>query len=194
VCAPPLFRREKTMTRSSLTTKFTLKNIGDFTKAFRIKYKNETGETFKGNALIYNTIGVIQRKRVPDVEDVLVLTSLGNMGCAEDQALAIIERALNSEEYAERGLTGIFCDECIDLCIDVPINKNFKDIVLNMEENINKKSEARDKLKDIINKIKEASDNIDKEAVVEDDEQVNKNDVQVDNKVMNITEVLDKNN
>lgn len=174
------------MTRSNLTTKFTLRNIGEFTKAFKIKYKNETGETFKGNVLIYSTIGVIQRKRVPDVEDVIILTKLGNIGCQDEQAEAIIERALQSEEYAERGLVGIFCDECKDLCLDVPINKNFKDIVLNMEENINKKSEARDKLKDIINKIKEASDNIDKEAVVETDEQVNKEEVQVDK-----TEVLD---
>lgn len=174
------------MTRSNLTTKFTLRNIGEFTKAFKIKYKNETGEAFKGNVLIYSTIGVIQRKRVPDVEDVVILTKLGNIGCQDEQAEAIIERALQSEEYAERGLVGIFCDECKDLCMDVPINKNFKDVVFNMEENINKKSEASDKLKDLLNKIKEASENIDKATVDVEDTQVNSEEVQVEN-----TEVLD---
>lgn len=141
------------MARSRFTTKFTIHNIGEFEKSFKRQYKEEHGEEFKGNVLYAITLGVIQKKRLPEINDVITITKLGNFKITDEQVEMSIQNGLEDEAYQERGLTGIFCDVCNDLVIDVPLNKQFVEQVKNMEDTINKQQEALDGLSNIFNKL-----------------------------------------
>lgn len=97
--------------------------VGAYSKearAFVKRYNSENEDKFDVDFESYITIGVIERKGLPDVGDVLTLIKLGNSGIDDTQAELKLQNALESEEYKERGLVGIFCDLCKDmLCIDL---------------------------------------------------------------------------
>lgn len=154
------------MSRSNLTVKFKLDNLDKFSKSFRKRYKEENSDVFKGSVIEYITLGVINRKEVPDVDDAIILIKLGNMDCSDDQAFGILERALENDEYKERGLIGIFCDLCNDLYIDVPIGGSMKDAFKEIEEAINKKIDGKKQLKNMINNLSGLLNNINDNKVV----------------------------
>lgn len=166
------------MARSRFTTKFTIHNIGEFEKKFKKQYKEEHGEEFKGNVLYAITLGVIQKKRLPEINDVITITKLGNFKVTDEQVEMSIQNGLEDEAYQERGLTGIFCDVCKDLVIDVPLNKQFVEQVKNMEDTINKQQEALDGLSNIFNKLaglKDKISNIENEVKEQSEDTVEKN-------------------
>lgn len=108
------------MVRSHLTTKFMVGAYSKEARAFVKRYNSENEDKFDVDFESYITIGVIERKGLPDVGDVLTLIKLGNSGIDDTQAELKLQNALESEEYKERGLVGIFCDLCKDmLCIDL---------------------------------------------------------------------------
>ena len=67
-------------------------------------------ECKKVNIARYITLGVIDRKVVPDIDDVLLLIKLGNNNCEDTQAEAILERWLEDENNKKRGIAGAFCE------------------------------------------------------------------------------------
>jgi hypothetical protein len=168
------------MTRSKLSTKFTLHTWQLFEKEFREKYKAEEGKPFKGNVIQYVTIGVVQRKRLPDLEDVLLLIKKGNVNCGDDGAEAILEGWLNDDENRERGLAGAFSDICKDLCFDIPVHPTIKEQIFNMEDTISKMQEAYGRFNELLEKlgsITKEPDNseIDKEKLGVDNENTQEN-------------------
>jgi hypothetical protein len=155
---PPLWRKN-IMGRSNLTTRFHAGVIGKFEKQFIKNYKEENGESFKGNVLSYITLGVIQRKRIPDINDCLLLIKLGNgKDCTDEYAEEKLSAWLENEDNRDRGLTGAFCDLCKDMCLDLPINKPFRDQVNGLEELINGTQETMSKLSDMIMNLKNIVD------------------------------------
>lgn len=144
----------------TLTVKFTASQVGKFEKQFRDSYKKETGEQFKGNVIQFITTGVIQRKKVPDITDVITLIKLGSMGGTEEQAYATLERWLENEENKERGIVGAFCDCCKELCRDLPVNKEFKEQCENLEETITNMQTALAEMSKLFEKITSLKDSV----------------------------------
>ena len=95
---------------SALSTGMTIKDWVEFERRFKAKYKEETGEVFKGNVAQAITIGVIKKKKLPDVEDVITLIKLLNNKANDEQAYAILSKWLEDEENSKRGIAGAFCD------------------------------------------------------------------------------------
>lgn len=146
--------RQVQVMRSSLSIKFKISTIGKFEKAFKDTFKDDDNKKFKGNAVMYNTLGVIQRKRLPEVSDVIRLIKLGNADCSDEQAEGILERWLENDDNKQRGLVGAFCDLCKDLCMDIPYNKNFTDAINNLEQTIEDQQKALNGINDLVNKLK----------------------------------------
>lgn len=63
-------------------------------KAFIKRYNSENEDKFKGNFTLYITLGVIDRKGLPDIDDVLTLIKLGNSGIDDTQAELKLQNAL----------------------------------------------------------------------------------------------------
>ena len=153
------------MVRSHLTTKFMMGVVNKEAKAFIKSYNSENEDKFKSNYTLYITLGVIDRKGLPDVDDVLTLIKLGNSGIDDTQAELKLQNALESEEYKERGLVGIFCDLCKDLlCIDLVLCDEVAQTVVGLEDSILDKQRARQKMRDELNnfnkQIKDALNSI----------------------------------
>lgn len=144
------------MTRSNITTKFTIHTVGEFSKSYAERYKRENEEKFKGNVLDDITLGVIRKKRLPDVTDVFTLVKLGNIKITDEQAEAIIERELANE----RTLVDIFCDCCSDLAIDIPLSKEFKEQLINLHETIDKQQAALNSMNDLVNQLAKLGENL----------------------------------
>lgn len=143
------------MSRSILTTKYHLGVIGKFEKSFKENYKKENNEPFKGNVLVTITLGAIQKKRLPDVNDCITLIKLGNNNCDDTQAEDILNRWLDIEENKQRGLTGAFCELCKDLCLDVPLNIEFTKQLNGLEEQINNMQTAMNQMTELLSKFKD---------------------------------------
>lgn len=141
------------MVRSKLSTKFSLHQWQLYEKAFKEKYKAEEGQPFKGNVAQYVTLGVIQRKKLPDVEDVINLIKLGNVSCGDDGAEAILDGWLNDDNNRDRGLAGAFCDICKDFCFDIPIHPQIKEQIYNLEDTINKIQDAMNQFSKLVEHI-----------------------------------------
>lgn len=147
------------MVRSHLTTKFMMGAVNKEAKAFIKRYNSENEDKFKGNFTLYITLGVIDRKGLPDIDDVLTLIKLGNSGVDDTQAELKLQNALESEEYKERGLVGIFCDLCKDLlCIDLVLCDEvaqtvvgLEDSILDRQRSILDRQRARQKMRDELN-------------------------------------------
>ena len=144
------------MTRSNITTKFTIHTVGEFSKSYAERYKHENDEKFKGNVLDDITLGVIRKKRLPDVTDVFTLVKLGNIKITDEQAEAIIERELANE----RTLVDIFCDCCSDLAIDIPLSKEFKEQLVHLHETIDKQQAALNSMNDLVNQLAKLGENL----------------------------------
>lgn len=126
------------MVRSHLTTKFMPRDINKEARAFVKRYNSENENKFEGSYLDYITLGVVRRKVLPDIDDIYTLLKLGNSGIDDTQAELKLQNALESEEYKERGLVGIFCDLCKDLlCIDLVLSPQSKQHAMGLEEKIN---------------------------------------------------------
>lgn len=170
------------MGRSNLSTKFHIGVVGRYEKSFKEKYKKENDEPLKGSVIQYVTTGVIQRKGLPDIEDVLTLIRLGNNDCSEQQSEEILGRWLENEDNIERGIVGAFCELCKDFSRDICINKNFSEQMNNLENAINEMQNIQNKFTDLINKLKETMNSInvknegDIEQNIEDTSQ-NKNEI-----------------
>ncbi len=144
------------MTRSNITTKYTVHTIGEFSKSYAERYKRENDEKFKGNVLDDITLGVIRKKRLPDVPDTLTLVILGNIKITEEQAEAIIERELANE----RTLVDIFCDCCSDIAIDIPLSEDFKYKLIHLHEAIDKQQAAMNSMNDLVNQLAKLGENL----------------------------------
>lgn len=155
------------MARSNLTTKFIVGTVNRFQKS----YRDENEDCKKKNIARYITVDVINRKGVPDIDDVLLLIKLGNNMCDDVQAEAILERWLEDENNKVRGIAGAFCDVCKDYCLDIPVDSLHKEQCEQLEDIINKRIEMQkqlasmaDKMTELIDKFKDIQANKEAEA------------------------------
>lgn len=155
------------MARSNLTTKFIVGTVNRFQKS----YRDENEDCKKKNIARYITVDVINRKGVPDIDDVLLLIKLGNNMCDDVQAEAILERWLEDENNKKRGIAGAFCDVCKDYCLDIPVDSLHKEQCEQLEDIINKRIEMQkqlasmaDKMTELIDKFKDIQANKEAEA------------------------------
>jgi hypothetical protein len=155
------------MTRSNLTTKFIVGTVNRFQKS----YRDENEDCKKKNIARYITVDVINRKGVPDIDDVLLLIKLGNNMCDDVQAEAILERWLEDENNKARGIAGAFCDVCKDYCLDIPVDSLHKEQCEQLEDIINKRIEMQkqlasmaDKMVNMLDKFKDIQANKEAEA------------------------------
>lgn len=146
------------MVRSNLTTKFHIGVVAKYEKSFKEQYKKENEKPFKGNVIQYITIGVVQNKRTPELSDCLTLIKLGNINCDDEQAEAIATRWLEDENNKQRGISGMFCDLCKDICIDLPLNKQFIDYVNKLEDNISNTQDIQSQLLSLLSNMKISSE------------------------------------
>lgn len=142
------------MARSSLDTKFTIHTVSEFEKRFKEQYKNNNGEKFKGNVLVEITLGVINKKKLPEVSDVITLIKLGNIKITDEQAESILERYL---EIDGNNITTAFCDLCNDLTIDIPLNNNFVEQIKNLPDTIAKQQEAMNGINNLLSRLSNLS-------------------------------------
>lgn len=166
------------MVRSNLTTKFHIGVVNKFQKQYRLD--NEDAK--KKNIARYITVDVVNRKGVPDIEDCILLIKLGNTNCDEQQAEDILQRWLDDENNKARGITGAFCELCKDYCIDIPVDSLHKEQCEQLEEIINKRLEAQNKLQELMTQLTKLKDNIDK--VSEETKETEENNI-VDFKEVN---------
>lgn len=141
------------MKRSNCSIKFKTGIIAKFSKKYKEQYKRENDTKYEGNVLYDISVGVIEKKKLPEVEDVLTLIKLGQMDCTDEVAEAVLEKALESEEYKDRGLLGIHCDLCKDICLDIPVHAKFTEVVMNLENTTVEMLEARNKIKELTNQL-----------------------------------------
>lgn len=146
------------MVRSNLTTKFHLHTVNEFQK----KYRNENEDCKKKNIARYITVDVISRKGVPDIEDCILLIKLGNTNCDDTMAYDILQRWLDNEDNKARGITGAFCELCKDYCIDIPVDSLHREQCEKLEEFINSRLEAQNKLNSLMEQLTKLKDNINK--------------------------------
>lgn len=146
------------MVRSNLTTKFHLHTVNEFQK----KYRNENEDCKKKNIARYITVDVISRKGVPDIEDCILLIKLGNTNCDDTMAYDILQRWLDNEDNKVRGITGAFCELCKDYCIDIPVDSLHREQCEKLEEFINSRLEAQNKLNSLMEQLTKLKDNINK--------------------------------
>ena len=140
------------MSRSTLSTKFFITNISKFEKSFREKYKTENGKPFKGNVINEITLGVIQQKGLPEVNDVITLIKLGN-DIDDKNAEVKLDTWLANEDNKKRGLAGAFCDLCKDICIDLPLNNVFVDAVNKLEDTIAERQNIMNQLSEMVKSL-----------------------------------------
>ncbi len=155
------------MARSNLTTKFIVGTVNKFQKS----YREENEDCKKKNIARYITVDVINRKGVPDIDDVLLLIKLGNNMCDDAQAEAILERWLEDENNKKRGIAGAFCDVCKDYCLDIPVDSLHREQCEQLEDIINKRIEMQkqlasmaDKMAELVDKLKDIQANNEAEA------------------------------
>lgn len=146
------------MVRSNLTTKFHIGVVNKFQKQYRI----DNEDCKKKNIARYITVDVVNRKGVPDIEDCILLIKLGNNNCDEQTAEDILQRWLDDENNKARGITGAFCELCKDYCIDIPVDSLHKKQCEQLEDFINKRLEAQNKLQELMTQLAKLKDNIDK--------------------------------
>lgn len=142
------------MKRSNCSIKFKVGTVAKFSKNYKAQYKKENGTNYEGNVLYDISIGVVEKKKgVPEVEDTLLLVKLGQMDCTDEAAEALLDKLLDSEEYKTRGLLGIHCDLCKDICLDIPVHAKFTEIVMNLEDTAIQMIEAKNKIRELTNQL-----------------------------------------
>lgn len=148
------------MVRSNLTTKFHLHTVNEFQK----KYRTDNEDCKKKNIARYITVDVIGRKGVPDIDDCILLIKLGNTNCDDTMAYDILQRWLDNEDNKARGITGAFCELCKDYCIDIPVDSLHREQCEKLEDFINSRLEAQNKLSSLMEQLTKLKGDIDKAA------------------------------
>ena len=169
------------MVRSNLTTKFHIGVVNKFQK----QYRQDNEDAKKKNIARYITVDVVNRKGEPDIEDCILLIKLGNTNCDDQQAEDILQRWLDDENNKARGITGAFCELCKDYCIDIPVDSLHKEQCEKLEEFINGRLDAQNKLNELMSQLTKLKDNIDKAS-----NEVKENNEEVDN-ITDFKEVTD---
>lgn len=142
------------MKRSNCSIKFKPGIVAKFSKKYKEQYKKDNGTKYEGNVLYDISVGVIEKKKgVPEVEDTLLLLKLGQMDCTDEVAETLLEKLLESDEYKDRGLLGIHCDLCKDICLDIPVHSKFTEVVNNLEQTTVEMIDARNKIKELTNQL-----------------------------------------
>jgi hypothetical protein len=141
------------MKRSNCSIKFKAGIVAKFSKRYKEQYKKDNGTKYEGNVLYDISVGVIEKKKIPEIEDVLTLIKLGQMDCTDEAAEAVLDKALESDEYKDRGLLGIHCDLCKDICLDIPVHAKFTEVVMNLEDTTVEMLEARNKIKELTSQL-----------------------------------------
>lgn len=136
---------------SELSTVITIDSWIRYERNFKKKYKEETGESFKGSVAQYITSGVVKRKGLPDYEDEIELIKILNRDITEEQAIDKLTKWLENEENAVRGITGAFCDSCKDFNILIPIHPVITAEINDLENKINER--ANESTKDALEKM-----------------------------------------
>lgn len=131
--------------------RFTPHNMSLMFKEYKENYKNENNETFKDNCYIAITLGVIDNKQLPDIDDCLLLIKGLNNWCTLEQAEIIYNSFITA--YPERGTLGCFCDLCKILCQDQPFATQVTDMVETLEDKVIQYFESRKKIEDLKNKL-----------------------------------------
>lgn len=122
------------MARSRLTQRFKLYDWNKFSKEFKKKYKEETGEQLRINTAVFVTFYKILKSSLlgtgskaglkePEIEDVIQLIKLGNGNCKDEDAIVILENYLN-DEAVTGGLLGAMLDIIVDFYTDLNISKD----------------------------------------------------------------------
>jgi len=126
------------ITRSDLAvndSKFTYRNIKKVYDAFNNIYKDDE-LTDNHNNYLSVTTKLIVYKKVPDMEDCIILTRGLNNWCSEEDAEKIVTEFLR--KYPERGIIGCYCDLCKILNQDLPLGgKAFSELLDKLEDTIN---------------------------------------------------------
>ena len=160
------------MARSNMTTRFYIDKVNKFLKKYRLEHEDAKNK----NVARYITVDVVNRKGVPDIDDCILLITLGNMNCDEQEAADILQRWLDDESNKARGIAGAFCELCKDFCLDVPVDSLHKAQCNQLEDFITKRLEGQNKLNELLSKLTEFKDNL--ENISKDNE--NKSDEQVE--------------
>jgi len=122
------------MARSRLTQRFKLYDWNKFSKEFKKKYKEDTGEQLRVNTAVFVTFYKILKSSLigtggkaglkePEIEDVIALIKLGNGNCKDEDAIVILENYLN-DETVTGGLLGAMLDIIVDFYTDLNISKD----------------------------------------------------------------------
>ena len=161
------------MKRSNCSIKFKAGIVAKFSKKYKEQYKRENDTKYEGNVLYDISVGVIEKKKIPEIEDVLTLIKLGQMDCTDEAAEAVLDKALESEEYKDRGLLGIHCDLCKDICLDIPVHVKFTEVVMNLEATTVEMLEARNKIKELTSQLSGLLKNIENNMTAIEDSKEN---------------------
>jgi hypothetical protein len=114
-------------------------------------FKNykKTHEDVK-NVLREITLGVIDKKELPELEDVYTIASIKkDYRESEEEFFRKYEDWKAVGNNSDRGILGAFADIVNDLVIVVSINKEFKDVCLDIENIVNKQIENKNMLNEI---------------------------------------------
>lgn len=130
---------------------FTPHNLVQMFNDYKNKYKADNNETFKGNCYLAITVGVIEDKQLPDIDDCLLLIRGGNNWCSLENAELIYNSFIKA--YPDRGTLGCFCDMCRILCQDQPFAKQVTDMIETLEEKVVQYFKSRQKIEELKNKL-----------------------------------------
>jgi hypothetical protein len=133
------------MESETLVTKFLTNRVAKLQKEYRIKNKDLNIR----NIDEYVTLGVIDRKGYPEIDDCVLLIMWGNVDCTEEQALLIVQRELD----AGSSITDIFCRLCKAYVRDIYVSKAHRDKCNDLENLIENRYKLRNEA--ILNLIKQ---------------------------------------
>lgn len=153
------------MKRSILTDKFSRKRWEDYERKIKRQYKEENKKPLNCSVIEYVTIGVINRKGAPDVEDLTELMKISI--CKDGQSLdeEIDDRLktwLEIDENREKGYMGAFYEVCNDLLFDIPTHPVIAGKIKNMWDISMARINTEDKIKDLFKQLAKLNNNIDK--------------------------------
>jgi len=141
------------MVRSELVDQYLLHTWQLTEKKFKEKYKEEEGKPFKGNVAQYLTVGVIQRKKLPDYDDLVTIMRPGCLDNSDESIAKRVSAWLLKEENKEKGIAGAFCEVCKTFCIDIPVHPLVSSQINELEDTINKMQDAMNQFNKILESL-----------------------------------------
>ena len=148
------------MARSELVDQYLLHTWQLTEKKFKEQYKKEEEKPFKGNVAQYLTVGVIQRKGIPDYEDLVTIMRPGCLDSSDDAIAKRVGAWLLKEGNSEKGIAGAFCEVCNTFRLDIPVHEIVNDQIKNMEDNINKRLEAMNQINKMLESLNGLKDKL----------------------------------